>query len=84
MILSWQIGEVTIRRVVELQNAVPYHPKYPLITEARPGALQHMPWLYPLFVNPPRIVDGVPQDSIDGVSLAYTFDFTRYLRIEED
>src|SRR6185312_17017513 len=44
-------GEVAIRRVVELENAVPYHPKYPLITEARPGALQHMPWLRPHFVT---------------------------------
>ena len=25
-------------------------------------------------INPPRIVNGVPQDPIDGVSLAYTFD----------
>lgn len=51
MVLSWQIGDVAIRRVVELENAVPYHPKYPLITEARPGALQHMPWLRPHFVT---------------------------------
>jgi glyoxylase-like metal-dependent hydrolase (beta-lactamase superfamily II) len=51
MVLSWQIGDVTVRRVVELENAVPYHPKYPLITEARPEALQHMSWLYPHFVT---------------------------------
>jgi glyoxylase-like metal-dependent hydrolase (beta-lactamase superfamily II) len=48
---TWQIGDVTIRRVVELENAVPYHPKYPMIAEARPEALQQMPWLYPSFVT---------------------------------
>lgn len=51
MVLSWQVGDVTIRRVVELENPVPYHPKYPLITEARPDAMQHMPWLSPHFVT---------------------------------
>lgn len=52
MVLSWQVGDVTIRRVPELENAVPYHPKYPLIAEARPDAMTHMPWLYPSFVTP--------------------------------
>lgn len=51
MVLNWQVGDVTIRRVVELENPVPYHPKYPLIAEARPDALQHMPWLFPHFVT---------------------------------
>ena len=48
---TWQIGDVSIRRVVELENAVAYHPKYPLIAEARPEALGHMPWLKPHFVT---------------------------------
>src|SRR4051812_29242284 len=33
------------------------------------------PTIYELLgITPPRVVDGVPQDPIDGVSLAYTFD----------
>jgi glyoxylase-like metal-dependent hydrolase (beta-lactamase superfamily II) len=51
MVLSWKVGNVAIRRVVELDNTVPYHPKYPLIVEARPDAMQHMPWLSPHFVT---------------------------------
>lgn len=49
---TWQIGDVSIRRVVELETPVPYHPKHPFITEARPEALRQMPWLYPHFVTP--------------------------------
>jgi glyoxylase-like metal-dependent hydrolase (beta-lactamase superfamily II) len=49
--LSWQVGEVKITRVVELETPVPYHPKYPFIRDATPEALRAMPWLYPHFVN---------------------------------
>ncbi|HET8935121.1 MAG TPA: MBL fold metallo-hydrolase [Polyangiales bacterium] len=48
---TWQIGDVSIRRVVEMETPVPYHPKYPLIAEARPDALGHMPWLKPHFAT---------------------------------
>jgi glyoxylase-like metal-dependent hydrolase (beta-lactamase superfamily II) len=48
----WKIGDVTIRRVVELEVPVPYHPKYPLIADATPDALREMPWLAPDFVTP--------------------------------
>jgi glyoxylase-like metal-dependent hydrolase (beta-lactamase superfamily II) len=48
---TWHIGDVTIRRVVELENPVPYHPKYPMIAAARPDAFGHMPWLRPHFVT---------------------------------
>jgi glyoxylase-like metal-dependent hydrolase (beta-lactamase superfamily II) len=49
--LSWQIGDVNVTRVVELELPVPYHEKYPMIAEARPEALKTMPWLYPHFVT---------------------------------
>jgi glyoxylase-like metal-dependent hydrolase (beta-lactamase superfamily II) len=48
---TWQIGDIRIHRVAELETPVPYHPKYPLIREAQPAALQEMPWLYPSFVT---------------------------------
>lgn len=48
---TWQIGDVSIRRVVEMETPVPYHPKYPMIAEARPEAMAHMPWLKPHFVT---------------------------------
>ncbi|MET0391466.1 MAG: MBL fold metallo-hydrolase [Polyangiales bacterium] len=50
--LSWTIGDVTIRRLVEMETPVPYHPKRPFIAEATPEALRELPWLYPHFVTP--------------------------------
>ena len=50
--LTWKIGDVTIRRVVELEVPVPYREPRPLISGATPQALQTMPWLSPLFVTP--------------------------------
>jgi glyoxylase-like metal-dependent hydrolase (beta-lactamase superfamily II) len=50
--LSWQIGDVKVTRVVEMELPVPYSEKQPMIAEARPEALQTMPWLYPHFVTP--------------------------------
>ena len=47
--LFWQIGDVTITRVVESELPVPY--KYTFLKEATPEALREMPWLYPHFVN---------------------------------
>jgi glyoxylase-like metal-dependent hydrolase (beta-lactamase superfamily II) len=49
--LSWNVGDVVIRRVVELEVPVAYHEKRPLIAGARPEALQPMTWLYPHFVT---------------------------------
>jgi glyoxylase-like metal-dependent hydrolase (beta-lactamase superfamily II) len=48
----WKIGDVVIRRVVEMEVPVPYHAKYPLIADATPDALREMAWLYPDFVSP--------------------------------
>jgi len=50
--LSWQIGDVKVTRVVEVEMPTPYHEKYPMISGARPEALRTMPWLYPHFVTP--------------------------------
>jgi glyoxylase-like metal-dependent hydrolase (beta-lactamase superfamily II) len=49
--LSWQVGDVVISRVVETEIPVPYYEKRPFIAAARPEALQAMPWLYPHFVT---------------------------------
>ena len=49
--LSWQIGDVKVTRVVEMDIPFKYSEKYPFIAEARPEALQTMPWLYPHFVT---------------------------------
>jgi glyoxylase-like metal-dependent hydrolase (beta-lactamase superfamily II) len=50
--LSWQIGDVTVTRVVEMEVPVPYSPKYSFLKEATPEALAKMPWLQPHFVTP--------------------------------
>ena len=48
--LSWQIGDVKITRVVESELPVPH--KYSFLQQATPDALREMPWLYPHFVTP--------------------------------
>jgi glyoxylase-like metal-dependent hydrolase (beta-lactamase superfamily II) len=48
---TWKIGEITIRRVVELEVPLPYSEKRPFIAPARPEALAEMPWLKPHFVT---------------------------------
>ena len=51
-----------------------------IMPDPKPRAQFHhcndiVPTIYEVVgINPPRVVDGVPQDPIDGVSLAYTFD----------
>jgi glyoxylase-like metal-dependent hydrolase (beta-lactamase superfamily II) len=57
---QWQIGAVTVTRIVEMDFPAPYHPKYSLLPEATPDALQAMPWLYPDYVEP----DGTMKMSI--------------------
>src|SRR5436190_3537460 len=49
--LTWKIGDVTVKRVVEMEMPVVYHPKYAFMKEATPDALKAMPWLYPHFVT---------------------------------
>ena len=49
--LRWQIGEVSVTRILELLLPVEYYEKYPFMREARPEALQEIPWLYPYFVS---------------------------------
>ena len=49
--LKWQIGEVTITRIVESEVPIPYDPDAAFLREATPAALRGMPWLYPHFVT---------------------------------
>jgi glyoxylase-like metal-dependent hydrolase (beta-lactamase superfamily II) len=58
--LQWQIGAVTVTRVVEMDFPAPYHPKHSLLPDATPEALRTMLWLYPDFVE----VDGTLKMSI--------------------
>lgn len=50
--LVWQIGDVKITRVVEMELPVPYSEKHAFLKQATPTALSEMPWLYPHFVTP--------------------------------
>ncbi len=50
--LQWQVGDVTIKRVVELEMASVYSTKHPFIPDATPEALRDTDWLYPSFVTP--------------------------------
>ena len=49
--LSWQIGEVKVTRVVEMELPVPYSEKHSFLKQATPEALAKMPWLKPNFVT---------------------------------
>ena len=49
--LSWQIGEVKVTRIVELEMPVAYSPETAFLKEATPAELRKSPWLYPHFVN---------------------------------
>jgi glyoxylase-like metal-dependent hydrolase (beta-lactamase superfamily II) len=50
--LSWQIGDVKVTRVVEMDIPFKYSEKHPFIAEARPEVLKEIPWLAPHFVSP--------------------------------
>lgn len=50
--LSWQIGDVTITRVVEMELPVPYNPDDHFLKQGSPEALREIDWLYPHFVTP--------------------------------
>ncbi len=49
--LSWKIGDVTITRLVEQEFPVVYSDKHPFMPDARPEALEAIPWLYPHYVT---------------------------------
>jgi glyoxylase-like metal-dependent hydrolase (beta-lactamase superfamily II) len=49
--LKWQIGDVSVTRVVEMEMPVPYTPDGAFLKEATPDKLRDMPWLYPHFVT---------------------------------
>ena len=49
--LQWKIGDVSVKRIVEMEVPVKYHPKYAFLPKATPEALKTMPWLYPHFVS---------------------------------
>jgi glyoxylase-like metal-dependent hydrolase (beta-lactamase superfamily II) len=49
--LQWKIGDVTVKRIVEMEMPVKYNPKHSLLPQATPEELRKMPWLYPHFVS---------------------------------
>ena len=49
--LTWQIGDVKVTRVVEMELPVAYSEKHAFLKQATPAALSEMPWLYPHFVT---------------------------------
>ena len=49
--LSWQIGDVKVTRVVEMDLPIPYSPKTTFLAEATPEALAQMAWLFPHFAK---------------------------------
>ena len=49
--LQWQIGAVTITRLQEIEQIIPYNPVTPFFAEATPEALARLPDLKPDFVT---------------------------------
>ena len=49
--LTWQIGDVSVTRVVEMEIPVPYDPDGAMLADATPQALAEIPWLSPHFVT---------------------------------
>jgi len=50
--LQWQVGDVTIKRVVEMEMQTVYSAKHPFIPDATPERLREPSWLHPHFVTP--------------------------------
>ena len=48
---TWQVGDVTVTRIVEMTMPVRYHPERSFIPNATPEALRKSPWLYPDYVD---------------------------------
>lgn len=53
--LSWQVGQVKVTRVVEMQLPTPAGSKY-FIPQATAEALRRSPWLYPHFVSEDEVM----------------------------
>lgn len=49
--LTWQVGEVRITRIVEMELPIAYDERRPFLAQARPEALAATPWLYPHYVT---------------------------------
>lgn len=49
--LKWQVGDVSITRIVELEMPIPYSAEGAFLKEATPAKLRDMPWLFPHFVT---------------------------------
>ena len=49
---NWQIGDVRITRIQEMEIPIPWTEQTPFMKAATPEALQEIPWLYPDFVTP--------------------------------
>ena len=49
--LSWQVGEVKITRIVEMEMPISSEPGGSFLPDATPEALRKSAWLYPNFVN---------------------------------
>ncbi len=49
--LSWKIGDVTVKRVVEFESPVAYNADAPFFPGATPEVLRTMPWLFPHFAD---------------------------------
>jgi glyoxylase-like metal-dependent hydrolase (beta-lactamase superfamily II) len=50
--LKWQVGDVTISRIVELEMSSPYSTKHPFIPDATPERMREPSWLHPHHVTP--------------------------------
>ncbi len=50
--LTWQIGDVKVTRVVEMAVDAAVDGPIPFMLDATPAGLREMPWLYPHFVTP--------------------------------
>ncbi|HEV2363167.1 MAG TPA: MBL fold metallo-hydrolase [Caulobacteraceae bacterium] len=48
--LIWKVGEVTIKRIVEMELPIPYDERVSFIRQATPAALRELPWLFPNYV----------------------------------
>jgi len=48
---KWQVGDVTVTKVVEFESPVPYSADSTFFAEATPETLRTMPWIYPHFVT---------------------------------
>lgn len=50
--LKWQVGDVTVTRIVEMEFETVHSTKHPFILDATPDRVKETPWLQPSFVTP--------------------------------